>query len=98
MSSREDIKTDVLQVDHDSERQTGHHSSGDEVKGASWFEDMIKGSQLGRIRRRKGGHTSSDGKSRVEWEIVEVEEDDDDGNHIQGTGKRKYVEDAAMKD
>lgn len=95
LSSREEIETDVLQVDHDSEQQTGHDSQGEEVKGASWFEDMIKGSQLGRIRRRTGAHTSSDGMSRVEWEIVEVE--DDDGNHIQGTGKRKYVEDAAMK-
>lgn len=67
-----------------------------EVKGAPWFEDMIKGSQLGRIRRRRGEDTSSDRKSRIEWEIMEVE--DDDGSSFQGIGKRKYAEEVHMEE
>lgn len=85
----------MLRVELDSEQQLGHGSQGAEVKGAPWFEDMIKGSQLGRIRRRTGEHTSSDGKSRIEWEIVEVEDDVFDS--IQGTGKRKYAEEVEME-
>lgn len=85
----------MLQVGRDSERQLGRNTQEAEVKGAPWFEDMIKGSQLGRIRRRTGEHTSSDGKSRIEWEIIEIE--DDDGNSIQGTGKRKYTEEVEMQ-
>jgi hypothetical protein len=86
----------VLQVDRETEQEAVEGIQGTEVKGIPWFEDMIKGSQLGRIRRRSGGHISSDGKSRIEWEIVEIEEDDDD-NRIQGTGKRKFEADIVMK-
>ena len=96
LSTREDIETNVLSVDRDLEQSLAHSNQKAEVKGAPWFEDMIKGSQLGRIRRRTGEHTSSDGKSRIEWEIIEVE--DDDGSSIQGTGKRKYAEEVHMED
>jgi hypothetical protein len=115
LSAREDIESDVLQVGHhqhaeqDDDIGHGHGFQRELVKGASWFDDMIKGSPLGRIRRRvttatAGGRTSSDGRSRVEWEIVEFQEGDDggdhddegDGNQIQGTGKRKFAEDTEM--
>lgn len=82
-------------MDLDSKEQSAHSSQEAETKGAPWFEDMIRGSQLGRIRRRTGEHSSSDGKSRIEWEIIEVE--DDDGSSIQGTGKRKFAEEVEMK-
>lgn len=85
----------MLQVKRDLEQKSGRNSQEAEVKGAPWFEDMIEGSQLGRIRRRTGEHTSSDGKSRIEWEIIELEEDD--GISIQGTGKRKYAEEVEMQ-
>lgn len=62
----------------------------DNRRGVPWFETMVEDSQLGRIRRQKGGHTSSDGKMMVEWEVVEV----DDGIHERSgqetlAGKRK---------
>ena len=95
LSTREDIETNVLQTERDLELQLGRNSQEAELKGAPWFEDMIKGSHLGRITRRTGEHTSSDGKSRIEWEIIELE--DDDGSSIQGTGKRKYAEEVTME-
>lgn len=58
-----------------------------EIHGEPWFEEMIEGSELARLRRRRGGKTSADGKSSVEWEIVEFE---DDGNRTPG--KRKIRE------
>ena len=93
LSSKEDVETNVLHRESERELEHGGHGGGGggEVKGAPWFEDMIKGSPLGRIRRRAGGQSSADGKTRIEWEIVEVE-DVDEGDHIQGTGKRKFSE------
>ena len=55
-------------------------------RGAPWFESMVEESRLGRIKRQKGGHTTSDGSVQVEWEIVEWSE----GGSDPGTpGKRK---------
>ncbi|KAL9632553.1 MAG: hypothetical protein Q9164_005254 [Protoblastenia rupestris] len=62
-----------------------------EVKGNPWFEEMIEGSDLGRIKRRRGGQTSSNGNTTVEWEIVEIGGEDDGGTGI-GTAKRKLGE------
>lgn len=62
---------------------------GREVRGTPWFEEMIEGSELGRIRRRRGGEISIDGRMRTEWEVTEFEGDgaEEDGG---GTGKRKH--------
>ena len=43
------------------------------VRGFPWFETMVENSRLGRIKRRKGGHTSRDGRTKVEWEVVELD-------------------------
>ena len=61
---------------------------GREVRGTPWFEEMIEGSELGRMKRRRGGHTSADGKIKVEWEIMEVEGDNGEGG-LTGGEKRK---------
>lgn len=62
-----------------------------EVGGQPWFDELIEGSELGRLRRKRGGQTSKDGKTRVEWEVVESESDgtgDVEGGI--GGGKRKH--------
>ena len=61
---------------------------GREVRGNPWFEEMIEGSELGNIRRRRGGGRSSDGRTFVEYEVTEYESGDGD-NSITGTAKRK---------
>ncbi|MCJ1281060.1 hypothetical protein MMC26_000378 [Xylographa opegraphella] len=69
-------------------------------KGQPWFEEIIEGSELGRLTRRRGGETSLDGKTRVEWEIVEF--NNDDGTDFSeggiGTAKRKHDELAGGED
>ena len=62
-----------------------------EVRGQPWFEEMLEGSELGRLRRRRGGMTSKDGSSQVEWEVVEFESNDIEGTQEVGIGtvKRK---------
>ena len=63
----------------------GRETSG----GTPWFEEMIEGSELGRIKRRRGGGRSSDGKTIVEYEITEFEGAHDAERGASGTGKRK---------
>ena len=58
-------------------------------RGSPWFESLVEGSQLGRIKRQKGGHMSSDGSVQVEWEVVEWTEEEDDSGAL---GKRKLGE------
>lgn len=60
--------------------------------GRPWFEEMIEGSELGRLRKLRGGQTSADGRTKIEWEVVEFESDDTDGEVVTGQGKRKLGE------
>lgn len=64
------------------------HGEGREARGIPWFEEMVEGSELGRIKRRRGGETSVDGSTRIEWEVVEIGRDDGDGDTTT-TAKRK---------
>ena len=59
-----------------------------DVRGNPWFEEIIEGSDLGRIKRKRGGQTSSDGNIIVEWEVVEVG-GEEEGSGGVGAGKRK---------
>ncbi|KAI9877482.1 MAG: hypothetical protein M1830_003779 [Pleopsidium flavum] len=68
-------------------------SEGSESVGLPWFQELVEGSQLGRIgTSRRGGGVSADGRTRVEWEILEF----GDGVHGSdggiGTAKRKIGE------
>ena len=45
-------------------------------RGLPYFEEMVENSRLGRIKRQKGGHTSRDGRTTVQWEVVEIGGDD----------------------
>jgi len=78
-------------------------------RGVPWFETMVEDSQLGRIRRQKGGHTTSDGKMTIEWEVVEVNNGIHQGTsqetlpgkrkleHVEGRGAVSTNEDVEMK-
>lgn len=61
---------------------------GREVRGSPWFEEMVEGSELGRIRRRRGGQTSIDGRTKYEWEVVDIGGEEAE-NTTTGTAKRK---------
>ncbi|KAJ5491358.1 hypothetical protein N7539_002925 [Penicillium diatomitis] len=72
------------------------------INGIPWFEELVEGSQLGRlIRQRRGVGISPDQSTSIEWEITEVQEGDvgesvnssDDSNSLS-TGKRKREREA----
>ncbi|KAI6894241.1 hypothetical protein KC318_g10958 [Hortaea werneckii] len=47
-------------------------------RGMPYFEEMVENSRLGRIKRQRGGQSSTDGTSRVEWEVIEMGGEDED--------------------
>ncbi len=57
-----------------------------------WFESMIQGSNLGRVRRSRGKRQTGDGRFKVEWEVIELMPDDEAEGDSQTTGKRKLGE------
>ena len=69
--------------------QVASLGEGREIQGTPWFEEMIQGSQLGKIKRRRGGGRSSDGRTVVEYEITEFESGDGE-TAISSSGKRKH--------
>lgn len=46
-------------------------------RGLPYFEEMVENSRLGRIKRQRGGHTSADGTTSVQWEIMELGGEDE---------------------
>lgn len=60
-------------------------------RGMPYFEELVQHSALGRVKRRKGGHTSRDGRTTVEWEVVEVDEGGDEvmGEDVMGHGHKR---------
>lgn len=60
-----------------------------QLRGAPWFEEMVKHTALGHIKQQRGGHTSYDGSVKVEWEVVEWTEGDDADDEAATPAKRK---------
>lgn len=46
-------------------------------RGMPYFEEMVENSRLGRIKRQRGGQTSQDGRTVVQWEVLEIGGDDE---------------------
>jgi hypothetical protein len=56
-----------------------------------WFETLVKGSKLGKMKTARGRKSGGDGKWTVEWEVVEWTAEDEEGNGIS-PAKRKAGE------
>ncbi|KAL3419390.1 hypothetical protein PVAG01_09612 [Phlyctema vagabunda] len=88
-------------AEHDKEKiekVEPHARDADADEGLPWFNTMIEGSRLGKMRRSAGHRKSRDGRLQVEWEIMEWTDGDEEAD-AQATGKRKHAEydgDSAM--
>lgn len=72
----------------------GHPLDGDVNEGLPWFDAMIEGSKLGKMRRH--GETREGNGWRVEWEIMEwTEGGEEAAESTSVTGKRKLGDVAA---
>lgn len=83
-----DDDNEISQAAGDRSRALASMGEGRDILGIPWFEEMIEGSELGRMKRRRGGARSSDGKTVVEYEIAEFESGNGDDGTV-ATGKRK---------
>lgn len=79
------------------DKQVGSPRRGNALRqsfGVPWFDGMVEGTRLGRMRRTHGIRRSDDGTVKVEWEIIE-ESDGADANDVEmetgstSSGKRK---------
>lgn len=70
-----------------------------ELSGTPWFEEMIEGSELGKLKRRRGWQESPDGRTKIEWEVVEFTAEDEEATSVDGGKHRIEVggDDDAMK-
>jgi len=94
----EEPERDMANIPAEQSRASPHAlfkpTQGVEHRGAQWFEKLVENSPLGRIKRQKGIHTSADGSTRVEWEVMEWSADSEDTSEpsMSGIGKRKRRE------
>ena len=72
-----------------------------QMRGAPWFEEIVRSTRLGRFKQQRGGHQENG--VHVEWEVTEWTEGDD-GETESGSAtpsKRKIgdveIEDTAMR-
>lgn len=62
--------------------------------GVPWFDSLVEGTRLGKMRRSRGVERSHDGRVRVEWEVIEYD-DSGSGSDVDvdmgmvNPGKRK---------
>ncbi|RFU26429.1 hypothetical protein B7463_g9916, partial [Scytalidium lignicola] len=84
-------------LDSDSETGNGRSDAAriqetepesEERETVPWFETLVQGSKLGKLRRTRGQRRSNDGRTRVEWEIVEWTDDGGEGETV-ASSKRK---------
>ena len=64
-----------------------------QMRGAPWFEEIVRNTRLGRFRQQRGGH--SDNNVHVEWEVTEWTENDDDGS---ATPSKRKISDLEAED
>jgi hypothetical protein len=89
----------------DISRSVQHGRTG----GIPWFEEMVEGSQLGRMMRaRRGMGVSDDQSTSIQWEFSEwhddgtgtggfLQQDSDSGGHFRRNRKRVNQADAEIE-
>lgn len=67
-----------------------------QARGAPWFEEIVRNTSLGRFRQQRGGHL--DNGVKVEWEVTEWTEGDDDGEGASATSSKRKIGDLEAED
>lgn len=80
--AQNDKQTIESVIPHTENNDGGEH-------GLPWFEAMVEGSRLGKMRTSRVRRTAGDGRIKVEWEIREWTAEDDDKQTSTTIGKRK---------
>lgn len=78
--SEEEASTDPQATTDNPTASTSNASVLRQSYGVPWFDGMVEGTRLGKMRRNQGIRQSQDGKVSVEWEVVEYSDDDQEGD------------------
>lgn len=68
--------------------------NGEANEGLPWFETMVEGSKLGKMRRSWGSRQSGSGRFKVEWEIMEWTDEGENETNLPGKRKIGEVEES----
>lgn len=85
----EDVESDKRKIE-----QVAPDSGNGEKEGLPWFESLVEGSKLGKMKKSWGSRHSENGRFKIEWEIVEWTEGDED---LATPSKRKFGEVAEVE-
>ncbi|KAK0738289.1 hypothetical protein B0T18DRAFT_394605 [Schizothecium vesticola] len=93
---RQEQDTPMAEHDAEEEEMVVTTKRRQTVGGVSWFDTLMEGSRLGgRVRVAKGRRTNRSGSVRVEWEVVEWNDDggeDEAAAEAARNGKRKLAD------
>ncbi len=84
----EDAESDKEAIESVAPNGGSNGSNRDAIEGLPWFETMVQGSRLGKMKKSWGKQHSSDGRYKVEWEVTEWTDDGKEGDSAI-PGKRK---------
>ncbi|KAF4626004.1 hypothetical protein G7Y89_g12158 [Cudoniella acicularis] len=86
----EDAENNKEKVENVVPYADSNNLSGEANEGLPWFETMVEGSRLGKMKKSRGATHSGNGRYKIEWEIVEWT--DESENEVTSPGKRKLGE------
>lgn len=89
MEIEDESEEDTVGGDARAETETFAPVQGTTHRGEPWFESMVEDSRIGKLTRKRGGHTSTDGRVQYEWEVVEMTTPDE---LASSSAKRKLGE------
>jgi len=91
----EDAENDKEKIDNVVASTGSSISKSDANEGLPWFETLVEGSRLGKIRKSWGSNQNKN--VRIEWEIMEWTDTDGEENIVPGKRKiGEVVEDETM--
>jgi hypothetical protein len=91
----EDVENDKEKIGNAVPFAGSNTLNGSGNEGLPWFETMVEGSRLGKMKKRSGQRQS--GRYKVEWEIVEWTDDGESGTSSPAKRKLDEVEESDSK-
>jgi hypothetical protein len=95
----DDTEQDEMDIVPTAGTEPGRELTGRDTTSIPWFDNLVSGSRLGKMRTTKNVQRSRDGASWVEFEVTEWTADDDNEgvereastseSSMSTTGKRK---------
>jgi hypothetical protein len=84
----DDAESEKAQINNAAISSERGISEKDSTAELPWFETLVQGSKLGKMKTSRGRKTGANGQWTVEWEVLEWTAEDEEGNNAN-PAKRK---------